>query len=229
MIITPLPPATYYSTVHVQCELCPNQYYRKYNLVLKSRRVRDSLTDVCPTCSRVIGASKRPQNSKTFLDAHRSSEAYYTGIANPPDTSGERNNMFGKQHTVETKHKMSVSRTGKTGANATAWRGGKLSLNRLVKAAIQRKWKWFSRVIQRDGKCTRCGATTALDAHHIIPVATILRMVLKENPLIPVEEQYDFLVNHEKIKDTNLTNGTTLCRSCHKIAHINWGSHEPAV
>lgn len=55
---------------------------------------------------------------------------------------------------------------------------------------------WRRAVLDRDGHaCTRCAATTALHAHHLLEWAT--------HP----EHRYD------------LANGVTLCRSCHRDAH----------
>ena len=165
-----------------------------------------------------------------FWEKHKKSEAYYEGIKNRPSVVGENNHMWGKKHTDETKAKMSKSRTGKTGEKATSWKGGKLSLNRRVKSALQRKYKWFHRVMDRDGcKCQHCGATKKLDAHHIEPISGIIKELLNETNLLTEADKMDWLIVQPKIVDEELTNGITLCRKCHQQVHKNWGSHEPKV
>jgi 5-methylcytosine-specific restriction endonuclease McrA len=60
-------------------------------------------------------------------------------------------------------------------------------------------WAW--QVIERDGRCLKCGSTEDLEAHHIKTV--------DEAPELAVE----------------LANGMTLCKSCHHRLHRrkrNW-------
>lgn len=183
---------------------------------------------VCVPCARKIGATKRPQNCEKFLSTVRMSEGYYDAISKR-DTSGPNNPMYGRKASLETRLKMSATRTGKVGVNATAWKGGKLSFNKRIKASIQRKYKWFSRVIERDGRCMKCLATHNLDAHHILPVSTIIKIITADKSFLCETEKYHYVIEHQLIVDADLTNGITLCRDCHKLEHINWGSHEPEV
>ena len=54
--------------------------------------------------------------------------------------------------------------------------------------------KWRKRVLQRDGyKCTMCGSTKHLEAHHIMPVADYPELAL------------------------DVGNGKTLCTRCHYL------------
>lgn len=138
--------------------------------------------------------------------------------------------MWGRVHTTETRQKMSKSRTGKVGSAATAWKGGKLSFNNRVKSAVQRRWKWFTRVIDRDKQCTNCGAISQLDAHHIHPFSKLVKQVLLQYDVLwSDDEKYEYVCTHPLIKDEELANGKTLCRSCHKTEHQNWGSHNAST
>lgn len=60
---------------------------------------------------------------------------------------------------------------------------------------------WSRAVRERDGACRRCGAVMHLVAHHIKPWA--------KHP----ELRYD------------VTNGETLCRSCHRKEHPELPAH----
>lgn len=50
---------------------------------------------------------------------------------------------------------------------------GNKKLSRLIKEKHQYKM-WKRRVIERDGKCMKCGTTEDLTAHHIIPVSELV-------------------------------------------------------
>lgn len=213
--------------IKFQCDKCECLSERTKASIKQSWYRTGTKEVLCTKCSRLLGAGKRPQNNREFVRMIGSSKAYYEGIKNRPQINGSNNPMFGKQHTEQTRKKMSLSRTGKVGENATAWKGGKLSLNRRIKSAVQRRYRWFSRVITRDSCCTECGAAEHLDAHHIVPLSKLIKNVISEREFLSDTEKYEFIVNHEQIKDTLLSNGITLCRKCHRKAHQNWGSHEP--
>jgi hypothetical protein len=170
---------------------------------------------------------KDPELREKLSSNIKSSEKYQAGIKNRPDNSGENNPMFGKKLSEKTRAKMSASRTGKVGENATAWKGGKDSVYRRVKAAVFRRFTWGQRVLDKDdNKCVKCSSTNKLDAHHIIPFKTIFDEYKLPQELSR-EEQIEWYLSQAKIIDAELNNGMTLCRECHKKEHTNWGSHVP--
>lgn len=183
----------------------------------------------CAKCSpqRTKEFWKDPDRKLSHSNSIKSSEAYYDSLSDRnKKLSGENNGMFGKKHSAVTISKMSKSRTGKVGEKATAWKGGKTSFNKRVKALIELRYQWFSRVIKRDNhQCRQCDSNNNLDAHHIEPVVKILKRIT-ENLIFKTEiEKIEFVMKHPDIKDDELLNGITLCRPCHKKAHSKWGSH----
>lgn len=222
------------SRVELMCDCCGAVFVRTINQALTSRKRRGENEDYCNKCSRLRGATKRPQNSKEFWNKCKASaeyvEKYRRGIACRPSVKGESNPMWGKTFSDEAKRKRSEIWKSRTGTRATNWKGGKQSLTRRVKAALQRKHRWFHRVIERDKACRHCSEVgVQLDAHHIIPINTIIKQLLTSHSFETDDQKFEWLTEQPEIIDNELQNGIALCRQCHKHVHTNWGSHEPKV
>lgn len=146
-------------------------------------------------------------------------------VTKSPNYQATRNINFGSNpaaHKPETIAKAAASRRGKFGENANAWRGGSRSLNAQVKAAVYRRHQWQRKIYERDGwKCTQCSSTDRLDAHHLTPFSVLLKS-LKPPEDLGEDAKINWLADHPILVEAA---GTTLCRSCHKAAHRNWGSH----
>lgn len=109
--------------------------------------------------------------------AIRQSDSYQKALQNR-DCIGVNNGMYGRRHTEESRRRMSKSRFGKTGANATGWRGGKTSFTKRVKKLMTTRLGWYAAVFARDNStCQKCGSVSKLDAHHIEPVAVIIKRI----------------------------------------------------
>jgi len=216
----------------VTCDTCktPSEVLKiSYGRNLK----RNDGLFICRSCC--CKQNLRPQNKKDYWTdpaikakhskAIKASEAYYDALPKRR-LKGEQNGMFGKKHTKETKEKMSLSRTGKFGINATGWKGGKMSLTKRVKGVIHRTHDWYRRVYKRDKwKCQKCGDAATLDAHHIKPIVVIIKELVSNQKFMSEEEKFNWLILQPEIIDKNLKNGITLCRDCHKKEHKTWGSH----
>lgn len=225
MIITDTTGLHLSQVIIIACDKCSSKFER--TLKNHNQRKKRAGCDLCNTCSRRAGARKRPQNSRTFLQSISKTPAYYQGIKRRPSIAGENNPQWGRSPSKETRAKMSKSRTGKIGVRATGWKGGKFSFNHRIKTAIQRRYKWFHRVIDRDGGCVKCKRITQLDAHHKIPISTLIKQITHDKNFNTDDDKFEYVIAHPLIVDDTLENGVALCRACHKIEHKNWGSHEP--
>lgn len=238
MIDIPLKSLSQLEKTTVCCDDC----FSKFQRTRKNIRVNRMKfgRDLCTKCANQVASKKRPQCSPEYWNTperkNQHSEALKNSIAHSEsrktlNLSGERNGMFGKKHRPESRAKMSKSRIGKVGSKATAWKGGRQSLNRRVKQSLQRKNQWFSRIIERDKICS-CGSNGKLDAHHIKPISTIIRELLQKHNISirdASDETFLWLIQQPEILNDDLTNGIAVCRPCHRKIHHNWGSHRPII
>lgn len=133
------------------------------------------------------------------------------------------NHRAGYKHHEESKRKTSESHKAWCAANPGKvrargektrgerhyqWKGGASTLNAAIRRLTEFR-KWAKSVRERDGRCTVCGTTDNLEAHHIEPFAA--------------------LVHAHRLHDTDaargcaplwdVSNGETLCQRCHYDRH----------
>ena len=219
----------------VVCDVCAKEYTIRLASAKNSLKAHGH--HQCASCSAKL-RKPLPQCDKSFWTedqrekhsrAIKGSKKYYSAIKDR-DMSGDKNGMFGKKHSAEARKKMSMGRTWGTGENAYAWKGGVTSINSRVKGLLHTRLNWYSRVYARDGwKCRLCDSKTRIDAHHIKPISTIIKALINDTTFETESEKVEYLIEQDSIADNNLKNGITLCRSCHKKIHTNWGSHNPEV
>ncbi len=120
-------------------------------------------------------------------------------------------NRKGKQHTEETKKRMSKPRTEEHRKNISRghikhFSDRKTPLNKSIRELIQYS-NWRTQVFGRDNfTCQECGVRgTWLEAHHIIPLHTLI-----EKCNIKIVEQ---ALQCGELWEIN--NGLTLCKKCH--------------
>lgn len=208
------------------CDLCQQTFFILYKSAI--RQIKKYNEHRCHACNNV----NKPQNFSDFWTEDKKlkisqsllkSEAYKNSRIHI-DIKSENNPMFGKKHTEQTIKKMSLARTGKLGENATAWKGGSRSIVKTVKGILHTRYNWYKRVYQRDGfKCVKCFSKGKLDAHHIKPIVVIIKELQSQSDKCG-SELIEWLVTQPQILDSDLKNGMTLCRECHKKEHNNWGS-----
>lgn len=124
-------------------------------------------------------------------------------------SNSEKGRIFSKEH----KLKLSLhakSRKPKYGKDAYAWKGGKTSIQRCIRENYRKK-HWVKTCLERDNfTCQLCNHRGGdLEVHHKFPFAKIL-------------DTYQIKTIQDAIKCDflwNITNGLTLCKSCHKQIH----------
>lgn len=219
----------------VRCDKCDSEY-RMLLISAKRCSKRNDGKHICLSC--VAKASLKPQNNPKYWTEEKKkehsltmmkSENYRESLKTRKVLNGKSNPMYGKKHTIKTKQKMSQARKGKIGVNATGWKGGKMSLTRRVKGYTHREYKWYFRCLKRDKfKCAECSSKKEIDVHHIKPMAKLIKELLTKNNISgTIDDKYLWLIKQPEIIDSELKNGITLCRPCHRHKHQNWGSHEP--
>lgn len=109
------------SQIKVICDFCNSLFLLTYKSAEKNRKKNSK-----HKCSACTGIPSKPQNKaeywteslrKRHSDSLKSSESHKNGIKNR-DQYGEKNGMFGKKITEESRKKMSISRTGKIGSRS---------------------------------------------------------------------------------------------------------------
>lgn len=88
------------------------------------------------------------------------------------------------------------------------WDNGATALNQAIRRLADYR-RWAKAVRSRDGACLRCGASFPLDAHHVRPLAHILR----EFGILSTDDARRCAA----LWDIEL--GETLCRRCHFKEH----------
>lgn len=108
-----------------------------------------------------------------------------------PRGPGKRRSTVGFRHSIETRLKMSLARTGLGNAN---WRGGATAFVKGIRRSPA-YYRWRKAVLSRDGACVICQSTSMLCVHHKRPIASRPDLI--------------FAVD----------NGVTLCEVHHRAAH----------
>lgn len=108
-----------------------------------------------------------------------------------------------------------IKKYTKKGADCWNWKGGIAPLRELIRGS-HKSQEWKFAVYERDGrKCRMCGRKqnkhNPLHAHHIIRFSTIM----DQYSIKTVEQAH----NCEALWD--ITNGITLCKSCHEHVHYS--------
>jgi hypothetical protein len=222
----------YGKEVEISCDFCGKLVTMRFSSGQRNYKKNNS-SHKCYECA---GRPLLAINTKNYWTESRcialgnvikNSEDYKKGIVARPSVAGNNNPMFGKKASVETKIKMSASRMGKIGVNATGWKGGKCSVNRRVKGIIHGRYNWYYKIYERDKwQCVECKSKNKIDAHHIDPISKMITRLCSQRDFINDDEKVQWLIEQPEIIDGELRNGITLCRECHKKKHKNWGSHD---
>lgn len=172
--------------------------------------------------TRALSLRQSPEYLARLEPAHREAMARPDVRAALSEAASKRvgdlNPFFGKQHSEETKQKLSAANTGRfRGENGSNWQGGKTSLALSIRGS-ERSVTWRRAVFERDKfTCQGCGQVGGkLQADHIKPFALILR----EYGVTTLEAAF------ECSELWDLSNGRTLCIECHKKTDSFAGNYQ---
>ena len=109
-----------------------------------------------------------------------------------------------------------IKRPDISGRNCHLWKGGKTTIQSAIRSAVENS-HWRLKVYERDKfTCRNCGDDKGhvLNAHHIVNLAHLIDeyKINKDN----------YLQHKDKIY--NISNGATLCKTCHMRFHSINGS-----
>ena len=103
---------------------------------------------------------------------------------------GHPKGMKDKNHSDETKFKMSLAKTGQRNSN---WKGGITRLIRGIRRSPE-YYQWRKKVLSRDKfVCVRCGSDKKINSHHIRSIFDYPAGIFEAN------------------------NGVALCENCHRM------------
>ena len=89
------------------------------------------------------------------------------------------------------------------------WKGGATKLNVSIRQMDENR-KWIEAVKERDGKCVRCSSVEVLEAHHKVPLVTLIET-------LDIKYREDAWRHAAVLWD--IDNGETLCQDCHYMEH----------
>jgi len=175
-----------------------NNYYGycKYCRVLKLKNCIDCgqpirlVSTKCPRC-----ANKNRVVSEETKDKMRKNHA---------DVKGKNHPMYGVR---------------RYGVNSPGYKDGRTPFYQIIRNLPDSK-QWRKQVFERDNyTCQECGDNKGgnLEAHHIISFSKLLddfSMIIKGNFNQTKDNMIKLALKYKPFWD--ITNGTTLCKSCHK-------------
>jgi 5-methylcytosine-specific restriction endonuclease McrA len=190
-------------TPNTFCFLCKKPLYRRPSDISKARY---SACMACRSEAQKVAGITDKQKSGLSLGRKKGT-----------------NHRTGYKHREESKRKASAShikfcrenpelivrRGAKTRGSAHyKWNGGSSKLNKSIRQLTEHR-KWMESVRNRDGSCKRCGSIENLESHHKIGLAELIRAnsITTREQARACAELWD------------LTNGETLCQSCHYSEH----------
>lgn len=145
--------------------------------------------------------------------------------------AGEGNTFYGRQHSEETRRKISANHFRWYGEDNPNWRGGITELKTLIRKSKRYK-QWRDAVYRRDGyrsvQSGKRGQSWDLVAHHLKPFIEVLREMLTLYPNLSPDqdatELFKIALSYEPLWD--VSNGITLLRQEHIELHYAEGADD---
>jgi hypothetical protein len=119
---------------------------------------------------------------------------------------GSSSKRYGKSHTETMKREFAKKRIG---IGNPHWKGGITDLTNRIRQIREYKF-WKKSCLQRDKVCQDCYSTNHLEVDHIEPLTALLKLhkIASVEAAKACQELWD------------ITNGLTLCHSCHRKKHF---------
>jgi len=126
--------------------------------------------------------------------------------------------------TQESKDRQSAKMKTKKGEKSPSWKGGVCNVSEMIRGRLYTAWVKY--IFQRDGyTCRLCSEKGGkLVAHHTRTFAQIRDAVIESHPELNLNDYRgrdrlaDLVIDAHELSD-----GITLCRSCHKNHHLENG------
>lgn len=191
-------------TPNAQCIVCGKPLYRRpYELAktrfaacMAHRAQAQVVAGITPEQKRGLSLGREKGTNHRTGYSHREESKLQTAAANK---------AFWAAHP-----ELAMARGAKIrGQKNYLWKGGITKLNKAIRQMSENR-KWMDAVKERDGCCTRCGATDSLESHHIIELAALMEQ-------LDIKTCDDARAHASVLWD--LTNGVTLCIPCHYAEH----------
>lgn len=191
-------------TPNTKCILCAKPLYRRPPDL---RRARYAACYQCRSRAQsVVGITEA--QAAGLAKARKKGTNHRTGYVHRPESKAkvaESNRRFWAAHPELALQRAANSR----GELAYNWKGGQSRLNLSIRQMHENR-KWMDAVKERDGACVRCGSAEELESHHIIELAILIERCC-------VKTRAD--ARHHAAVLWDLSNGETLCRTCHWRHH----------
>lgn len=191
-------------TPNTECILCKKPLYRR---AFEFAKVRYFACMGCRSEAQKVVGITDAQHAGLKLGSVKGTN-HRTGYKHREESKrqiGESNQRFWAANP-----ELAAARGEKTRGELNAgWKGGVSRLNISIRQMHENRC-WMEAIKARDCRCVRCGSSEELEAHHLTSLATLLERH-------GIKSRADARAHAAILWD--LSNGETLCRSCHFAEH----------
>lgn len=146
------------------------------------------------------------------------------GLSVGSDVMSNRGRLNRSRWTDKSRASHSSALKKKRGPLSPSWKGGVCNLSEVIRGRLYTAWTKY--VFQRDAyTCRLCGEVGGkMVVHHVRTFAEIRDAVIKEHPELDIGKYEDLDRFADLVIDSHkLSDGVTLCRSCHQVHHLENG------
>lgn len=191
-------------TPNCECLVCGKPMYRRPYELAKVRHV--ACMEHRAEAQKISGITEK-QNAALSLGRQKGTN-HREGYKHREE-SKQKCSQSHKTYCANNPEKVAARGEKIRGENGGNWKGGISRLNTSIRQMTENR-KWMDAVKFRDKACVKCGSVDNLESHHIVPLSSII-----EN--LGILNRDDARKHKDVLWD--LSNGVTLCRSCHYAEH----------